>query len=496
VSWSGEFEAALKASNLQPRYLLESVAAPGFHPLGGWLTVSSHNVGQGYDQILASQGHRVSAGTLTPRDWRCTLAQATVRLIKLPQFLPARGQLVQLRMGFPGWSISQYQPLITGHLQGLQRDADGGYTATIRSVLGALSRQTTITAQGSLFYALPVDPTTLAATYTAGDATITVASSTGSARETGEEYMIEVTPDSGDPFLVTASALAANVYTVATAGVLGTSDASAASGNAVRILAYVADHPVNVARKVLLSGTLGNFGDANYTTLPSSWGVGLPDEVVDHVDCDETISSDPSTAALAWNVHSATPQDDVYGWLSSVLSPGGYFLADHHGQVSVRAGRSPTDHSYEEGLVYDRDVVAVVSHQLWDPGQAVEYGQITVASANLTEATTSETLITRPAAADARYELPFVGTNPSTWRQRIRDRLGPWVLRVAEIVELDLLGWRHAGLAPGSGLALRTRYVQGRMSGDPPWFVLQCEPDWFGASTRVVAARVSDQTDE
>lgn len=493
MGWDSLFLSKLQAGGLQPRYIIKSLSGAGFDTAGvHQLFLSSHDEGPYYHRVIARSGHRIASGAVRPGDWTTSIGEATIMLTGGYDPRPgmARGMLVQVRVGFPGMGAASYEPVFTGHVVGLSRVSSGEWALTIRSVLSALLARSTQTAsQTRLFYNVDDVSGTLAAAYTASDGTITVDDSSAVERETAGKYLLQVTPDSGDPFLVTCSSVTADEFTVSTAGVLGTTDADAASGNTWTSPALIEDHPVDVARKVILSGGTGG----TYDTLPDSWGVALLDDVVDHDDCDLTIALESSTSALNWLVVVDTPQDDGFTWLQSVLNPAGYFLCERQGRISVRMALAPEQWSLELATITDRDIVAFDRWDTWDPSQPVEYGRMRTRTADGSSATTTETLTSLPARWSFKVELPFIDTNEATWMTAIRGRMGPWAMRLAEVVEITTVGWRFAHLAPGSSVLLSTRHVVGRVADYTNWLVLQCEPDWFGATTRLVMARVSEQ---
>jgi hypothetical protein len=495
MGWDQSFLDALQANRLQPRYIIKSLSGAGFDTAGvHQLFLSSHDEGPYYHRVIARSGHRIATGAVRPGEWSTSIGEATIMLTGAYDPRPgmARGMLVQVRMGFPGMGPASYEPIFTGVVTNLARTSSGEWALVIRSVLSALLARSTQTASQTRLFSTADDVSGVtAADYVATDGSIEVDDASTLESETGGKFLLQVTPDSGDPFLVTCSAVNTGTgeCTVSTAGILGTTDADAALGNEWRGMALVEDHPVDVARKVMLSG--GNGG--TYDTLPDTWGVALHDDVVDHDDCDLTIALDSTTSALNWLVTVDTPQDDGFTWLQSVLTPAGYFLCERQGRISVRMAIASGSPVPEIATITDRDIVSIDRWDTWDPSQPVEYGRMRTRTADGSSATTTETLTSIPAKWSFKSELPFIDTNESTWMTAIRTRMGPWAMRLAEVVELTTVGWRFAHLAPGSGVQLVTRHVIGRVNDFTTWMVVHCEPDWFGASVRLVLTRVSEQ---
>lgn len=494
MGWSEAFVEELAKSQLRPRWLVRSLQSTGFAGLGGILMISSHAETY-YSQVIAASGHQFSAGAVRPGSWDVQPSEMRIALTGGP-FPDTRGQLVQVLLGFPGWSIADYQPVLTGQVQGYSRANDGTWYLTIRSVLGSLvCRQTQTTGQSDLFGELDDashDTVVGATAYTPGDAFITVGSTAGN-KETGGSYLLEVTPDSGDPFLITASGtgvVPTRFTGLGPSGVCGTTFAAASTGNKVRVVGFINDHPVNVARKVILS--TGGATSSIWDTLPDRWGVGLPEDVVDLEECDLTIALDSTTSALKWAVYTGEPVKDGLGWLQSWLAPAGYFLSDHHGQLAVRMGLSPTDKLYEIEPLTDADIVSIDRYDAWDPSQPLEWARYRLKTPDGGATNTDGLIETIPADYKQIVDLAFVNSSETTWRSAIGARLSPWSTRIAEVIEVRAVGWRLAAVGPGSHVTLTTWKLPMRLTEGTEWLVLSSEPDWFGApSVRLTLARVS-----
>lgn len=495
VSWSDAFRDWLVQSRRKPRYTIENVLGQGFDPIGGSLLLSSHDEGKYYNQVIAAHGHRFSAGAVQPGEWSVTVAEASIALTGGP-FPDAKGQLVQVKVGTFGWATNEYQPILTGRVQGYTRSGDGTWFIVVRSVLASLvARNTQTSGEQSLFYALDdlINDTTVATAYTAGDANVKVVQTLSGESETGGSYLLEITPDTGEPFLATSTGKFVGPirYGGLSAGLLGTTDASASIGNAVRPLAMIEGHPIDIVRKLVVS--TGGLTSLPYDTLPASWSIGLPDDVFDHSEADAVKSLGAATSSYEWMVYSADPVDDGLSWISGWLAPAGYFLCDHHGQVTVRMATDPSQLAVEVEFAYivDRDIVSIDTYDAWDPGQVAEYGRhrLVTHDGAINADGAIESL---PARWRKILELPFIDTNTSTWRTEISDRVSGWYTRAGERVEVTLAGWKFAHLGPGSSVAMDTTKLPQRIPYGV-WMVLSCDPDWFGATTRLVMARIFEE---
>lgn len=500
MTWRSDTLDVLASSAPALRYVVRSTdnTPAGTSVSVSLLLLSSHDEGPYYQRVIARTGHRISGGELRPVDWTCSIGEATIMLTGGydPRGSVVRGMLVSVLVGWRGLSVNEFENVFTGRIAGVFRTATGEWGLVIRSILSSLySRSTLVDGQTNLFYDNVGTEGLTTVDYTAGAGTLTVASTTNAERETGGKYLVELTPDSGEPFLITCTSKTATDFTIFNAGILNTTDANAAAGATWRPLAYVNDHPVNVARKVMLSGgTLGSV----YDTLPDSWGCALNDDNVDNEDIDLTISQNPTTSALLWAVWSDAPQADGLSWFSSFLAPAGYFVTERQGKITIRMGVEPADGCLDTQVVGPRDIVSIDRYDLWDPMQAVEYGSFRGIAGATSVENGGGAITSLPSVQRYDALLPFINTSQSTWINAINGRIGVWRTRIGEVIELTCLGWRLAGLAPGSSLLLtlpgglvpHTEYV------DSYWFVVLVEPDWFGATTRIKAIKLSENSDQ
>jgi hypothetical protein len=500
MGWGEDFRAALLAPHLRPRHIVKQAppALGGFHGVGDFWQISSHDEGPYYARCIARHGHSYSAGTLRPGEWQTTISEARIALTGASGSMPdARGQLVQWCIGFPGMSVDDYAPILTGQVQGYHRDQSGTWFVTIRSVLTSLvCRPTAEPTELALFHEMDnlSHETEIDIPYDGSAATISVLDSSTALRETGGDYLLEVQGDSGDPYLVEASGSTSgpDTFTGVSSAILGTSASAAAAGNSVRPLAYIEDHPVDVVRKILLSTGSGD-NHPTYDTLPASWSVGLPDAAVDHEECNLTISNDDTTAANKWFVYSQSFQTDGFGWLQSVLAPAGYFMTDHQGQIAVRMGRDPATSGELiplANVITTRDIVTIDNYGAWDPDQPVEYARIKLRD-TVSVTDTDGPMVTLPGSFKTVTELPFIFTAASDWRAAIAARIAGWALRVGEALDLTLVGWRFAHLSPGDAVIVECP-LPTRVAAATPWLVTASEPDWFGATCRVRLVRIPE----
>ena len=180
MTWSQEFIDALATGQTGYRYILESVDdAPG--PTGvGTMKLSSY-AEPGYAQVIAlGSGVANASGELGVPSWAVGWGSWTVALAGPPMLsgVVTRGTVCRLLVGFPGWSVAQFQPVLLGSLWQLAK-SDGQYRLEFREIGTRLgSRGTGVsTDDNGLFYDLSqTQATTISTAYIPGDGTLHVTS--------------------------------------------------------------------------------------------------------------------------------------------------------------------------------------------------------------------------------------------------------------------------------------------------------------------------------
>lgn len=486
MPWGQDFLTESSKSRARPRYMLEHVPISGYLP-GIGLSRHSHSGWEGYPATITRVGSSVSAGQLTVRSWSYTTGSMSIGLRSGhdPRLNLPRGVLVRLRVGYAGWSDSDYETVWLGQVQDCTQDIrQGVWVLQVKSIVGALvSRFSQASQEAALFYNLPAE-STLTSTYTAGVSTVlNLASTTGLQRLTGGTYLVRVTPDTGDPFYVTSPTLAALQLQTITAGAFGTTDATASSGNRVEFLSYLPKNPVEAAL-ILLTSTGNGVPSGPYDLAPGSWGLALPPEYVDTEDAERTRDLVTAGIGTYWDLYTGDEQPDAAGYINSFLRPAGCWLAERQGAVTVRAVETPGQYSYDIASIFDNEIVDL-RYNTFDPNQPVEYGVFNTFTTT-GGSTSPDSLSSRPMVD--RYEIDYTGiinTNENTWRLNLATRLGPWYLWVGESFEITLRGWRLASLCPGDAVIVSSRYLSVRSGIEGLSLVTSVQPDWFGATTKI-----------
>jgi hypothetical protein len=529
VSWSADFVTRISASRIAPIYVVQSIALPGeTQPMGGDLLLASSRAIVGSKPVLTPEGSRISYGALQVREWSYTTAEWEIGLLSQDlggydvRHFTTRGQAVALKIGFSGWKDEQFETVALGIVQDVESNG-GAWTIRVRSILSMLaSRNSTTTAEQSLFHLL--DESTIATGsggYAAGAATVSITGgSTPYEREsTGvNRFAVRITPDDPDaePFIVTATGISAGPPTgltgVSATAILGGTVNDAAEGNRVEILAYTQGHPFTVARKILTSTGVAAANGA-YDTLPASWGMAFPVEHVDGDDIDMGADyySPNAAPAAVWDVFADAAQEDALSWLQAVLAPMGAFVCERQGAITVRAAAV---HFNQPGVllawdVYDDELVSVDSYSAYDGSTPVEYSQVRIRDSHGDETdfddTDGEEVGSRPVLGRYLLELPYVDTDRTDWRELVRDMVGPYYTRIGEPVVITCRGWRMAQAAPGDHVHVYTssRFLSGRrrglgldISNGAAMLITSVEPDWFGSTVRIRCQHLTDAPSE
>lgn len=511
MGWSDKFIAAISADYLEPRYLVESVQIGSFDTASEDLRLSSFPAA-GYTPCLSREGSSISYGQLQPGEWTRsygTLTLACGSHVELREQI-ARGMCIELRIGFTGWEVGEFERVWLGIVRNL-RWVSGQWFIDAVELPGALqNRFDQHSEHQNLFYNLPVskkldggydpsidDPTG----FDVNDASAWEANNTG-------DYVIRITPSEGNFYYVVASGLAGDSFT-GTDGNTGrfdspldshknpavTSPAAAEDGDTAEAIAWVQAHPLNFAEILFCSTGTGDNGPQDL--LPASWGWGIPTGLVAHQDIDAFIDlsrSDPNH----WDFLVDHNQSDGVSWLTEQLRPGGFFLSQHQGQLTARAVTGPKGKTTPGDVIITDDDLMSLDYECWDSNAPVEYRKLRVVGYNDTAPATftEEALATRPSRTARRRELvaAFSDTAPG-WTIEVAKRLGRFDTVIPERHSITCRGWRAAVASLGDYVRLTTNYLTTRVSPQTargadryfqsPGLVVGGGPDWFGSSVKL-----------
>lgn len=485
MSWPSSFRARISDVEMTPIWSLRTIVAP-FQAGLPVLSIDSAQVSDTPSTTsfpnLVSQLTLPSEG-IDPGNWNPTHGAWSVDMVIGIDGVASianvfsRGRPVQLYLGFPGLSWYDFQPIALGAVENIETTGPD----TVRITIGGLgqlmgSRLDRTGGESALFYNLPTSTTTIAtADFTAGvSATLEVADSTGAERQTGGEYLILVTPDSGDPFFLTANALASDVFTLtAASGRLNTTAKDASIGNEVVIYAYVGqEHPVDIVLKVLTSTGTGINGA--YDTLPKSWGLGIPASMVDFIDAGRARAAmQPSSGAWSGALVHAAAEEDPGAFLATWMARMGMWVTVRQGQITIRAAEYPVGASqtfvFDIGGFIDIREDAIGEHNLYHPAYSGEYSVATfidaapTATASIIETPTE----TNPNLGTRTYDGIPVYSNESQVLIETSRRMGYWAVRIPERMTIILTGLTTMQVSSGEIVLLTTDRRAGRMTGTP-----------------------------
>ena len=512
MAWGSAFLEAISQRQVAYIFILEVLEI--WEEPGLSFEVSTH---KGYgtdDKVFLSGPPAVSPSTLSPRGWSSTIGGFSIGIVGDKSELCAhvtRGTIVQVRAGVAGMDPDDFGVIAIGQVQNL-RGAQQPWTLDVLDLYSACKQRLVRTStSGGLFFDV-AGAATISTAYVAGAATLEVSSTTSFYMEVGGTGLILITPATGDPFFLTFTGTASSPtrFTgLGATGALGTTAVDAAVGDAVAGTAYLHGHPLDIARKILVSR--GSVGNGTYDDYPLQWGFAIADALIDHDDIDmwKATCVKTSTGAYNWLYAVTAVQDDAYGWLASFLARGGFFLAIRQGMLTIRAGQDTrsADTHYSEGAeryhsgisITDADIVAggVENYEAWEAGHTPEHSAVQVHvglwSSTMPSPTDPATL---PIAEQLEYDLSdrsyATEADALALKKEMINRLSESATRVPEFVVFRTAGMRASQLTVGDIFDLTTTQIQSRRGGpagfdEEPALVLEATPDWAGAGVRIAA---------
>jgi hypothetical protein len=512
MGWGPDFTTMLDGNLIEPRYLLEQIKIGSFSAATRPLKLSSFDQPP-YFPYLVRAGSSISYGSLTPGDWSRTWGQATFAILGDVREMVTRGMAVSLKVGFAGWDVGRFESVWLGVVRNLRWERGLWYLDAVELPGALQNRFDDASDQQNLFYILPQKTKLDVPGYDPGADGFTVLDATGFEKETGSDYVARITPTGSNVYYVTATTRAVAVFSGTTGGAfdsplnnhhppgIGTPD-SADANDTCEAIAWVQAHPITFALKILLS--TGNGSNGSLDTLPVSWSYGIPRTFVDHQDADAFKRATLPSPAY-WDFLVDHSQADGVSWLAEQLRPGGFFVSQYQGRLTVRAITQYTGPTPGSVDIDDSDLVDL-RYQTWDDESPVEYKQVRVLGYNNADPTSfsEENFATRPTRTSRRRDLPQAFSAVSAgWTTEVGNRLGPYDTRVPERLTLTCRGWRAARCSPGDFVTLKSSYYQRRdqvgSHGVGTSFyqalVVGGGPDWFGSTTTLEVLVIAPASD-
>jgi hypothetical protein len=266
-------------------------------------------------------------------------------------------------------------------------------------------------------------------------------------RETGRPGAVLITPTSGDPYVVTYTGVSGNDLTgVSTSAIFGTSGTNAGAGDIVQEVCFVDRHPVDMALAILTSTGTGTNGTLD--TLPQSWGLAVPVDLVDvqgFVDAKTALNASLASGTYALHTVATTPQGPPLQWLQTELARYGLWLCTRQGQISIRPALDYWRHAPPTvmNLGESNLLRALPERSNYDQSLQAEAVFFTAGADPLivadawiiTEAPKTRPLIATIASGPKITTSPNVYQNAQAINRSIAERVGPWYLRVCTVID-------------------------------------------------------------
>lgn len=492
MSWSAEFLREMRRRSVAPLFLLEEHrhGSEGRPPAP---LLASFDA-PGVEPVIMSENTSVEYGELRPGTFERSADVLSVGLAKDPRRFVKRGALWQLRVGFQGWDLDDFEPVFTGRVRSCSL-RQGRWVVTFVDLAGSLTSRVKSPSLGGIF----TNQTDLLGRSTLTDALLTSESvaelddAVVVESETGQAAVYIVEPANDDPFYVAGvmtNGTADTITGLVAGSLFGTTRVNAAVGDGFRTVAYIEDHPLLVARKILVSTGTGAHGA--YDTLPAAWGLGLTLPLIDGADIDQHVALCSPASGDPWILLQETAQDDPMSFLTSWLAPGGMWLGMRQGRLTVRGLVGLRSRTVDpEHVITDDDLVEPPEYDLWDPTLPVEYLFVRVYDLSGGDAEYSENHLEAPPVIPYRdIDLPVAAG--SDWREFVAQRVGQFFLRVPERLKVRLAGFRLAHLCAGDVVHVSSRFLDSVYAGRGYSFasrrllVLGGGPDWFGGTTELL----------
>ena len=352
-----------------------------------------------------------------------------------------------------------------------------------------------------------VKATRLNAAYTAGDATVTVVTTTDWAEwDTAGYAYFRIYPSSGDPFVLRSGGRTGTTFTTTTStGRFGTVQVNASSGNDVEQVDALYGHPGNVALQLVLSTGLGTNG--SYDVLPERCGLAIPQSMVDTFASLAAINiTNPSSGSLNIERLVTDPITTPLSFIEEIISPFGLILTLRHGQMCLRVLVDPvTGKATIPPVLYfddknpDTDIINVECD--FHGADCVEYAQV-MWTAGTDSESASDPVRTRP--SESLYEVDLTDllyTNIDAVLNNIEGRMALYFLRPYSEIRLTLAGLRASVLCPGDlidvTLTRESWPIRPSSTGSTTLqnrlcVVRQVDIDWQTATVRVTAYHYSE----
>ncbi len=471
MPWASQFIEDLARMPSDPVFVVHFLEFPA--PIAGHasstpgteLKLASH---AGYGDVVG-MGMELSVGgsSVMPVEWRYTTGTASVvfngeELNTIGQHV-RRGQIARILMGFQGYAFEDFEPIFIGRVLNIQ----GSPPSWQISFLDAMSLLQNRWDTGSTLvnaFALFSDAektTTLDGSYSSGDTTVTVASTTNFSKSNVAKGMFKITPSSGEPFFLSYTGKSSTQFTtVSGSGQHGTTAVNASSGDTVTNVPLIPlQDPIDLFAQILISD--GTLASSPPNVLPYKWGYAVPPEFIDQTDMANqqlALGLSSGTYILEWKATEIATSP--LSFIQEKLLANGIFPVVRQGQFTVRAIQYPDDAEVTTGIEITDDEIVDISWYAFAPNAQVEYQTVQVQDASGTSGPI-DTTYTFPVEYQKLYDMSDqLWTNQAAVRANILSRVQYWGRVVPYQVEVDCAGLRLAQLCPGDIVEITSDHIR------------------------------------
>lgn len=514
MSWPGRFVTALAVNARATVIYVQPVCTDsGF----GDPTYAIDSIGGAVSGLRVDQSARIDllrpvGQSVLPRTWGVTLGGFNFRVLGDPAaFLRGvpLGTVLSLHVGFDNYDDTGLVHVDTGTVTGIdavyergsgQMPCFVGLEVTVVALPRALQGRL-VNSGGAhpLFYNVG-STTTLTADSAVADGTWDVADTSTFLKRVGGSFpygCISVATSAGAAFYRIWNASTATTFTIqdaATAGVMGTTDIGASTGDTVTECWYLRGNPLDIVRQVLTSRT-GNAANGEYDILPEGWGIGLAHQLVDNNDISSQYHSHqltPGAGTYRWELAGSDPIEDPWGWLAGWLAAAGYIICVRQGLLTCRAAFDTHGLRIDSGIrIDDNDIVDIDGSSLWDTMNRVEYYQCVVQTATGSQSVSRTHIASLPAGAAYTYDVSDRQWGNNTVVAAMdAARLVESVASIPERVRILCGGLRLAVLTLLDLVTLNTRLIPTKRDGlagcvERSALVVGHTVDWTGGTVRL-----------
>lgn len=488
----------------------------------GWFATSDANL-DSFAHILIRDGYRVNLGSaaVIPVSWQY-VEGAWSLFVQIPEGRRQagrlygalavkalrRGAMVRLSVGRIGSNRTEYLPLKLGRIYAVR---SAGHPRTyrvevwdIQTAFRSRMTGTSVATQqrAKLFYGTAGAQDNLAAPYTIGAGSVTVASSAGTQDrftfESGAAGAIRITSDSAGDFFLTYTAVNNATKTISglsASGKFGTTANDADAGRSCDAVCLLEGHPIDILLKILTSTGDGTNGP--FDKYPRSWGLAVPIELISEAAFNQARRIlQLSSGNYHWRLLIEQEQADPSTFISQIFNPAGIWLCVRQGQIVCRLARD----MHKAGLqrqpedLFDGDLLEVPVVHWYPTDQPQTYFRALVINGG-GDAFTRSSTSTLPVKEEVSYDLTAVLqsiANRDLIATDIANRLGPWAHMLPEYVDVTLRGLRS--YAPGDVVSFTSSEAFGRLDGtrdgyrNRPVMVIRSAMDVNSNSTKLTLA--------